>query len=56
MFCTDAHGTFSHLEIAPKGEPDFVEGHKAVSEVLAKLLGFPHGIKCKTALTLRVGL
>ena len=35
IVCTDEHGTFRHLEIAPKDEPDLKEVYKKNVEVLA---------------------
>uniref|UniRef100_A0A4W5L5T1 BRICK1 subunit of SCAR/WAVE actin nucleating complex n=1 Tax=Hucho hucho TaxID=62062 RepID=A0A4W5L5T1_9TELE len=39
LVCTDERGTFRHLEIAPKDEPDFS------SEVLADFFRFSHDVK-----------
>ena len=45
ILCTDERGTFRHLEIAPKDEPDFWGSTIIFSDVLAEFFGFYHDVK-----------
>ena len=45
IVCTDERGTFRHLEIAPKDEPDLWRSTICFPEVLADLSGFSHDVK-----------
>ena len=45
IVCTDEHGTFRHLEIAPKDEPDLWRSIHFVSGVLADFFRYSHDVK-----------
>ena len=45
IVCTDELGTFRHLGIAPKDEPDLWSSTKTNSEVLADFFRFSHDVK-----------
>ena len=45
IVCTDERGTFRHLEIAPKDEPDLWRSTNYFSEVLVDFFWFPHDVK-----------
>jgi hypothetical protein len=45
IVCTDECGTFKHLEISPKDEPDLWRSTKTISEVLADFFWFSHDVK-----------
>ena len=43
IVCTDGRGTFRHLEIAPKDEPDL--WRSTTKKILANLFLFSHDVK-----------
>ena len=54
IVCTDERGTFGHLEIAPKDEPDLWRSTKKFQRSL--LISFDFPMSSKEALSLKMGL